>query len=66
MKLVRCITERIDNRSQITVGACYYIDTTTECTYPDGSKAAKIYKDEKKEIYVGTLNTNHFEELMII
>lgn len=66
MKLVRCITERTVNKSQVVVGGYYYIDTTTEYTDPDGDKFAEIYEDDKKESYIGRLNTNHFEELMII
>lgn len=66
MKLVRCISERVTNQGQIVAGKYYYIDTTTMYKDTEGDEYVEVYDDEKKESFIGRMNTNHFEELMII
>ena len=60
MELVRCVSKRESNPTQIEEGKKYWIDLSSEYTDTDGDKYVNVYLDEDKTKYVGNLKTSHF------
>lgn len=63
MQKVICISER-KNSKHIEVGNFYYINLTSICSDSDGDWFVNVYADDKKDVWIGRFNLNHFKSAM--
>lgn len=62
MRLVRCTSAEEMLQNQTTVGNKYWIDDSTSRKI-NGYEYAKVYLDEAKTKFIGTLKTCHFKTI---
>ena len=61
MKLVRCVSERKTNPSQIIVGNQYWIDENSIYKDSDNDEFVQVYLDESKQYPIGNMLISHFK-----
>ena len=62
MQKVICVSE--DVNKFIKAGNLYYISLTSICSDSDKEWSVDVYEDNKKEIWIGRFNLNHFKSVL--